>query len=287
MTLLNKKFIPFYITTLFIVLTAILIVRFTSGYEIKIEEPTTIQEQTPIYINGNIPYYPDIPASSYMKEHFALIDGRIAYTDNSVSYTTGIDVSSFQGDIDWNAVAEDGIDFAIIRAGLRGYGTSGNIYEDEKARENLKNAAAAGIQTGVYFYSQAITPEEAIEEAEFVLDIIKEYSIEAPVVFDWENEPDVAMRTDNLDSYTLNLCAIAFCEKIKEAGYMPAIYFNLTDAYTRYDLDKIKDYVFWYAQHEGEAPEFYYSYSIWQYTDNGKVNGIDGIVDLNICFNAG
>ena len=287
MILLNKKFIPFYITALFLIVTAIMIVRFTSEYEIKNQETTTIQEQTPIYINGNVPYYPDIQVSSYMKENFTVIDGRIAYTDNSVSYTTGIDVSSFQGDIDWEAVAADGIDFAIIRAGLRGYGTSGNIYEDEKARENLKNAAAAGIQTGVYFYSQAITVQEAIEEAEFILDIIKDYKIEAPVVFDWENEPGVSMRTDNLDSYTLNLCAVAFCEKIKEAGYTPAVYFNLTDAYSKYNLDKIKDYIFWYAQHEGEAPEFYYSYSIWQYSDNGKVDGIDGIVDLNICFNAG
>lgn len=287
MILLNKKFIPFYITAVFLIATSIMIVRFTSTHEVKNQETTTTQAQTPVYINGNVPYYPDIPVSSYMKENFTMIDGRIAYTDNSVSYTTGIDVSSFQGDIDWEAVAEDGIDFAIIRAGLRGYGASGNIYEDEKARENLRNAAAAGIQTGVYFYSQAITPEEAAEEAEFVLDIIKDFRIEAPVVFDWENEPDVAMRTDNLDSYTLNLCAIAFCEKIKEAGYTPAVYFNLTDAYTRYDLDKIKDCVFWYAQHEGAAPEFYYSYNIWQYSDNGEVNGIDGRVDLNICFNAG
>ena len=287
MYLLSKKFIPYYIIAAVIILSTTIAVAIAFRPQPQMQEPTTIAEQTTIFINGDVPYYADIPASSYIKERFATENGRMVYNDASVSYITGVDVSAFQGDIDWYAVKEDGIDFAIIRAGLRGYGSSGNIYEDDRVRENLKNAAAAGLQTGVYFYSQAITPEEALEEAEFVLDIIKDYKITAPVVFDWENEPDVAMRTDNLDSETLTQCAITFCERIKSAGYMPAVYFNLNDAYNRYNLSKIKDYIFWYAQHEGEVPNFYYSYAIWQYSDSGKVKGINGNVDLNICFNAG
>lgn len=289
MNLRDKSFIPYYISAAMIIISSIILVIVISVTNNKKEPETvvTTTEPTTVFMNGEVPYYPDIPASAYAVENFRYENGRIVYNDNTVGYTTGIDVSAFQGDIDWEAVAADGIDFAIIRVGLRGYGSSGNIYEDDNARKNLRNAAAAGLNVGVYFYSQAISTEEALEEAEFVLDIIKDYEISAPVVFDWENEPDIAMRTDNLDSYTLTQCAVTFCERIKQAGYMPAVYFNLTDAYVRYDLNKIKDYVFWYAQHEGESPKFYYAYSIWQYSDTGKVDGIKGNVDLNICFNMG
>lgn len=287
MNLRDKSFIPYYISAAMLIISSIILVIVISITNNVKEPETTTKEQTTLFMNGEVPYYPDIPASAYPNENFTAENGRIVYNDNTVGYTTGIDVSSFQGDIDWNAVANDGIDFAIIRVGLRGYGKSGNIYEDENARKNLKNAAAAGLNVGVYFYSQAISTEEALEEAEFVLDIIKDYKIDAPVVFDWENEPDIGMRTDNLDGNTLTECAVVFCERIKQEGYMPAVYFNLTDAYVRYDLDRIKDYVFWYAQHEGEAPKFYYTYSIWQYSDTGKVDGINGNVDLNICFNMG
>lgn len=287
MNLRDKSFIPYYISAAMLIISSIILVIVISVTG-NIKEPEiTTTEQTTLFMNGEVPYYPDIPASAYPDENFTMENGRIVYNDKTVGYTTGIDVSSFQGDIDWNAVADDGIDFAIIRVGLRGYGTSGNIYEDDNARRNLKNAAAAGLNVGVYFYSQAISTEEALEEAEFVLDIIKDYKIDAPVVFDWENEPGIGMRTDNLDGNTLTDCAVVFCERIKQACYIPAVYFNLTDAYVRYNLDKIKDYVFWYAQHKGEAPKFYYAYSIWQYSDSGEVDGIKGNVDLNICFNIG
>ena len=291
MNLKDKKYIPYYILAAVIILSAVLAVMIIDLITDDTEkDPVTIitePEETTMFLNGEVPYYPDIPASAYLHENFIMEDGRIKYSDNSVSYSTGIDVSAFQGDIDWDKVADDGIDFAIIRAGLRGYGSNGSIHEDDNVRKNLVGAAEAGLKVGVYFYSQAITVEEAIEEADFVLDIIKDYKIDAPVVFDWENDPGVGMRTDNLPGNVLTECAVAFCEKIKTAGYTPAVYFNLTDAYIRYDLDRISDYVFWYAQHEGVAPKFYYQYSIWQYSDSGRVDGIDGYVDLNICFNAG
>ncbi len=289
MNLRDKSFIPYYISAALLIISSIILVIVISvtSNNREMQTTTTTTEPTTIFMNGEVPYYPDIPASAYLNENFTTENGRIVYNDSTVGYSTGIDVSAFQSDIDWDAVAADGIDFAIIRVGLRGYGTSGNIFEDDNARRNMKNAAAAGLKVGVYFYSQAISTEEALEEAEFVLDIIKDYKIDAPVVFDWENEPGVGMRTDNLDGNILTDCAVVFCERIKQAGYIPAVYFNLTDAYVRYDLDRIKDYVFWYAQHEGEAPKFYYAYSIWQYSDSGKVDGIKGNVDLNICFNIG
>lgn len=287
MKLSDKKFAPYYLLAAVIILLAMITVTVITYVNKIEEETTTLPETTTLFMNGEVPFYENLPASSYGKDNFSIDDGRMVYNDKFVSYSTGIDVSAFQGDIDWEKVAADGISFAIIRAGFRGYGTAGSIHEDDNARKNIEGALDAGLDVGVYFYSQAITPEEAKEEAEFVLDIIKDYEIALPVVFDWENEPDVGMRTDNLDGTVLTQCAVTFCETVKLAGYLPAVYFNLTDAYVRYDLDKIKDYTFWYAQHEGEFPNFYYEYSIWQYSDSGKVDGIDGNVDLNICFNKG
>ena len=292
MKLSDKKYIPYYIVGTLIIILSISIV-FLLSYRIKENEqsPTTEiptqPEITTLFMNGEIPYYPNIAASAFVKEKFELIDGRIVYNDPDVFCSTGIDVSSFQGDIDWNAVAADGIDFAIIRVGLRGYGAKGSLHEDDHAIKNIRGASKAGLMVGVYFYSQAITVNEAIEEASLVLKIIEKQPVTGPVVFDWENEPDKNMRTDNLDSKTLTDCAVAFCEIIKNAGYTPAVYFNLTDAYVRYNLNEIKDYVFWFAQHEGTFPAFYYKYNIWQYSDSGKVNGIDGNVDLNIMFHSG
>ena len=287
----DKKFTPYYIAAIILLSLSIIAVLIATYYdndkeeEIPPVEIITYAEPSTLFMNGEVPYYPDIPASAFVKDKFESADGRIVYNDKTVSYSTGVDVSSFQGDIDWKAVADDGIDFAIIRVAFRGYGVSGSLYIDDKGETNIKGALRAGLEVGVYIYSQAITVEEAIEEAEFVLDIIDGYDITGPVVFDWENDPGVGMRTDNLDGKTLTDCAVMFCKTIKKAGYTPAVYFNLTDAYERYDLDKIKDYVLWFAQHEGTYPNFYYAYNIWQYSDSGKVDGIDGNVDLNIKFN--
>lgn len=284
MNLTDKKYIPYYITGAIIIILSLVIVFILSSFSEKDEPETTTLEITTEDRDG-VPYYPDIPASAFLPEYFTKEDGRIVYTDNSVKYYTGIDVSTFQGDIDWDDVSNDGIDFAIIRIGLRGYGSKGSMHEDDTGRKNIEEALDAGLKVGVYFFSQAINTEEAIAEADFVLDIIKDYDIDYPVVFDWENEPGVGMRTDNLSDAVLTDCAVAFCERVKAADYTPAVYFNLNFGYLRYDLSRIKDYVFWYAQHEGEQPDFYYNYSIWQYSDCGRVDGIDGDVDMNISFN--
>lgn len=287
MRLKDKKFIPYYIAAAVIVSLAVLIVIIIGirGRTNPAEAEITTHEPATLFMNGEVPYYADVAASAYRKESFSMSEeGRMVYADDAVSYSTGIDVSSHQGEIDWEAVKADGIDFAMIRIGFRGYGSSGNLCEDDRGRENIGNAAEAGLSVGVYFYSQATTPEEAAEEADFVLEILKDHDIGYPVVFDWENEPDVAMRTDGMTGDEITDCAVAFCEEIKKAGYIPAVYFNLTDAYVRYDLSRIKDYPFWYAQHEGEAPLFYYQYTIWQYSDTGSVDGINGNVDLNIAF---
>ena len=289
MNLRDKKYIPYYLAGIIIILMALIVIvigtsipKDNNDYSAEI---ITEPEVTTLFMNGLVPYYENIPASAFEPESFVYDDeGRMTYADSNVPYYTGIDVSSHQGDINWWKVADDGIDFVIIRAGYRGYGAEGKMGEDSMFRANARGALNAGLQIGVYFYSQAITVEEAIEEAEFVLDIIEGYDIQCPVVFDWETETGIGMRTDNLPGNIITDCAVAFCEKIKEAGYTPSVYFNLSDAYERYDLDRISDYVFWYAQYKGTSPNFYYNYSIWQYTNKGSVRGINGNVDINICF---
>lgn len=284
MSFFNRRYIPYYIVGGLIIILSLVIVIILTAFDAYRPEPETTTREITTEDRGDFPYYPDVPASAFNTEYFTTENGRVIYTDEAVKYYTGVDVSTFQGNIDWDAVADDGIDFAIIRVGLRGYGSKGSMHEDEKARRNIQGALDAGLKVGVYFFSQAINTEEAVQEAELVLDIIEDYDITYPVVFDWENDEGKGMRTDNLPDSVLTDCAVAFCERIKAEGYTPAVYFNLNFGYLRYDLSRIRDYVFWYAQYEGTAPEFYYNYSIWQYSDQGTVDGIDGDVDLNISF---
>lgn len=194
----------------------------------------------------------------------------------------GIDVSTFQKEIDWEQVKEAGIEYAMIRVGFRGYGTNGSLNEDVRARDNYKNATAAGVKVGVYFFSQAITVEEAKEEARFVLDIIKDWDLQMPVAFDWECLAD-DYRTINVDARTLTDCAIAFCEEIEGAGYDSMIYFNPEQSRYAMNLEELVDYGFWLAMYS-EYMTYEYKIDMWQYTKEGKVPGITGNVDINLYF---
>ena len=247
----------------------------------------TTQETTLEFItdaNGNrVPLYGDVESAQLDAVNFLRDDkNRVYYADPTVHTFTGVDVSVFQGDIDWKKVKADGIDFVMIRAGFRGYGANGTLNEDARFRENCKNALAAGLKVGVYFFSQAITQAEAVEEARFVLDIISEYNITYPVAYDWETiEYDSAARTKDMTTSQITACANAFCSVIENAGYETVIYFNRELGYFNYDLSKINNYHFWLAEYFS-TPSFYYDYKIWQYTDKGSVDGINGSVDLNI-----
>lgn len=194
----------------------------------------------------------------------------------------GIDVSSYQGEPDWQKVADYGVEFAMIRVGLRGYGT-GKLKEDPTARYNLAGAAEAGIAVGVYIFSQATNPEEAAEEAYFLLDIIKDYSITMPVVFDWEQVSADDARTANMDKETLTACTLEFCRIIEEAGYQPMVYFNRHQAAELLDLAQLTDYPFWLAAYN-DRMYFSSRFQMWQYTDSGRIPGIEGKVDLDMWF---
>lgn len=207
-------------------------------------------------------------------------DGRNFLTCSAGDYTVGIDVSRYQDEIDWQQVADYGVAFAMIRVGYRGYG-SGALAEDAYALDNLKGALDAGIQVGVYFFSQAISPEEAEEEARFVLEYIEGFEISMPVVFDWELPNVEEPRTQDVDARTLTDCALAFCRVIEEAGYTPMVYFNTLQSRNDLYIAELTDYPFWLALYTPRM-RFPYKVEMWQYTDSGSVPGIQGNVDLNI-----
>lgn len=197
----------------------------------------------------------------------------------------GIDVSYHQGTIDWNAVKRAGVQFAFIRVGYRGWGSAGNLRIDPKFVENIRGAQSAGIECGVYFYSQAITRQEAVEEAAFVLEAIKGYKLTYPVVFDTEQDANAGARTNlaNLsDADRTNFC-IDFCNTIKNAGYYPAIYASKSWMLDEMEPDRLSGYDFWLA-HYTQQTDYPRAYKVWQYSKQGRVSGISTDVDLNIGY---
>jgi len=212
-------------------------------------------------------------------------NGRVFYTGTEAKASYGIDVSAHQGEIDWQAVAADGAEFAMIRLGYRGY-TVGNVNEDAYFEANMEGALAAGLKVGVYFFSQAITVEEALEEARFTLKLLEPYrdKISFPVVYDWEDIGRTDARTYKLDRDVLDACALAFCGEIEGAGYQPMIYFYQYLGEERYHLDAIDQYPFWYCHYKTNYPNLERPFRMWQYTSSGKINGVEGEVDWNICF---
>lgn len=195
----------------------------------------------------------------------------------------GIDVSTFQGDINWKKVKNDGIDFAIIRLGFRGY-ESGKIVLDSKFEDNIEGSLKAGIDTGVYFFTEAINEKEAVEEAEFVIENLKEYKINMPVVIDVEesaNKEKTRTRDVTAEQRTKNV--IAFCEKIKSAGYDVMIYGNLKSFMVMMNFEELENYDKWFAYYRYPF-HFPYKIKMWQYTSSEKIDGIDGKTDANLMF---
>ena len=227
----------------------------------------------------------DVPVNTYDPEGFSKDEnGYITYTEDGVYVTRGVDVSVHQGTIDWQQVADAGFDFAMIRVGYRGYGTEGNMRGDTQFINNVQGALDAGLDVGIYYFSQAITVEEARQEAAYVIEQIAPYRITYPVVFDWERQNYAGSRTQTIpDTGLLCSMANAFCADIEAAGYEAMIYFYQNLAYNNLDLSQLLDYPFWLAQYT-DYPSFYYDFDMWQYTSSGKVPGISGNVDLNLRF---
>lgn len=244
------------------------------------EPPVQEPPKTITYSSYTVDVLEDVPVFAYDPQSFYLENGRMHSHDDRVKLVHGIDVSAHQGAIDWDKVRGDGIDFAILRAAYRGY-TAGSLNRDNTFDINIHGASRAGLDVGVYIFSQAISVEEAIEEADYLLEIIAPYEITGPVVFDWEVIGTKNARTYGLDTETLCAAANAFCKRIAQAGYTPMVYFNPYCGYVKYDLSEIMDYDFWFAQYKAQ-PDFYYDFQMWQYTSSGKVDGIQGNVDLDV-----
>ena len=225
-----------------------------------------------------------VPVNKLQADGFTADNTFKYYSENGQPASNeGVDVSSFSGSIDWAKVKESGVDFAMIRLGGRGYGDEGGLYADDKAAENLQGAKAAGIKVGAYFYSQATTNAEAEEEAEYAKQLLGDIQLDYPLAYDWEIVKDDNARTDKVTSTQATECAVAFCEKVKSYGYIPMVYSASREFYFKYDLSRLKDYELWLVQY-ADKPDFYYQFSMWQYSESGHIDGIDGSVDLNISF---
>jgi glycoside hydrolase family 25 len=264
----NNPVVKWGLITLAIVFTLALLQSCQGLFSLSFDNNLIIKNQVP-YEWENLSY------DAQGRAHY-IVDGKELTS-------TGVDVSSHQGYIDWEAVAADDIQFAMLRIGYRG-STEGGIRADELFETNLKGAQNAGLKVGVYFFSQAITVEEAREEANFVLQQLREAGItelELPVAFDLEPSPDYSGRADNLSPAETNAIARAFCTTIQEAGYRVIVYGNKVDL-NRFDLVSLNEPI-WLAQYVDE-PDVNFNFLIWQYTSTGQVDGITGSVDLNLDF---
>ena len=238
------------------------------------------QEAVPETTAETVPENPTIPpdVNPYGPYDFQYDRHNYLRLQNVKSYA-GVDVSAYQGDIDWERVKNSGIEFAIIRLGYRGY-ESGKLVEDEKAVKNLDGALAAGLKVGAYFFSQALTIQEVDQEMEFMLDILGDREMEMPVVLDWEI-PAATARTKNMDARTLTDIQLHFCANMEKKGYQPMVYFNWHQSENLYYLSELEAYPFWLALYQ-DRMTYPWKVEMWQYSASGRVPGIYGDVDLNV-----
>lgn len=194
----------------------------------------------------------------------------------------GVDVSKYQDYIDFVSLKSEGADYVMIRVGARGYST-GQITLDENFDDNMQRAKEAGLDVGVYFYSQAITEAEAVEEANFVLEHLQNYEITYPVAFWMEKISNDKARIDELSKNDKTTIARAFLNTVKDAGYIPMVYGTKEWLIKEVDLSKLTDYDVWLSQNS-DIPDYPYRFSMWQYSNTGDIAGISGYADMNITF---
>lgn len=208
---------------------------------------------------------------------------RIVYQDPAYSTRHGIDVSEFQGEIDWEAVREAGYSFVFVRVGYRGYGEKGVLCEDKTANQNLKGAKEAGLKVGAYFFSQALTEGEAREEADLSIQILDRagVTLDLPLMYDPELIRHDEGRANDISREQVALNTKAFRQRAKEAGIRTDIYSNLPWEDRLFDGEILNACRIWYADYE-KKPQTPYHFTWWQYSDTGQVPGIEGAVDLDL-----
>lgn len=226
---------------------------------------------------------PYLPKSEYDYTKLVCQSNLMKYYEDGrqVSYV-GADLSKYNDYVDFVKLKKAGVNFVMLRVGSRGYGT-GQLMLDDYYTENIKRATDAGLEVGLYFFSQAINKDEAIEEAKMVLDNIGEYAITYPIAFDMELISNDTARIDNLTREERTNIAKAFLETIEDAGYKPMLYGNKEWLIKKVDLSKLTDYDVWLSQ-PGDLPDYPYEFSMWQYTNSAAVDGVAGYTNLNISF---
>lgn len=242
-------------------------------------EPTT-EPSTTVPPTTEMPTEPTLPepeASPYTFTDFQY-DGRYL-TCLATESVLGLDVSAHQKQIDWQAVADAGFKFVMIRVGYRGYET-GLLQADEYAQINYAGAKAAGLKVGAYLFSQAISRKEAMEEARFALEQIRGWELDLPLVYDWERVK-AGTRTDGVDARTVTDCALGFCALVEAVGKESMVYFNPHHGKNYFYLHELEEYPFWLAYYTDKM-DYPYQFEMWQYTDQGTVPGIEGGADINI-----
>lgn len=257
--------------------------------EVKDELAKVIEEQSAINVT-NV-YVPErklsegkVAMNAYNTDNFRIDNGFMAYFDengNKISHL-GVDLSYHNGDINWQELKAAGCEFVILRIGYRGY-TEGGLIKDEKFDEYYEGAKSVGLNVGVYFFTQAISVEEAEAEADYVLEILDGRQLEYPVAYDTEDVNDDGARTnqEDISDELRSEMIIAFCEKIKSKGYYPIVYASESWMRRDMELEMLTGYEFWAPQYRSEN-DFLYDFTIWQYTEEGNIPGIKGEVDLDI-----
>ena len=280
--------------SIFLALLLLLALALT-GCGPKEPEPTPTPEPTPDPHEGEVQVLdglggfkwvkdaPNLAVFPFFYDNFTVTDQIPSYAGEGLTFRRGIDVSEHQQDIDWAQVAASGVEFAIIRCGYRTY-ELGTLKEDARFREYIEGALDAGLEVGVYFFSQAVSIVEAAEEAVFTLHLIEDYDVTLPVFFDWEFMGEgYNARTDGVDGETLTACCLEFAHLVRSAGYEPGMYSYLNLAYDTYDLDQLEDIILWMGD-PGTRPIFYFDHDFWQYSFTGSVPGIEVDVDLDAMY---
>ena len=259
------------------------------------QEPEADPHAGQVYINDGFNMvwmtpHEGIPASGLAQEDFRRdtnddgSDGvRVRYLGAEYATRWGVDVSNHQGTIDWAALKRQGIDFAYLRLGLRGYGEKGSLYPDRSFDSYYSGARAAGIDVGVYFFSQAATVQEAAQEALYALQLLDGRDLDLPVYYDWEPVQQEDSRTLHNNEFLLTSQARTFCALIEQGGYEAGVYMNRQQGYYRYDLPSMGNIALWIAD-PGDYPDFYYRFDVWQYDHGARLDGVNEIVDLNVEF---
>ncbi len=260
-----------------------------ANHNLSVEFMQRFTEEYYVYKKGSAYHFqaldPSIPRNSYDWSNLVRNEEtrEIRYVVDGENHgVKGIDISSYQGDINWEKVRADGVRFAFIRLGYRGYGT-GVMMTDQYFEKNYQEAREAGVQVGVYFYSQAVNMDEAKEEADYVLDVLDGRELDFPIAFDIEGAPNSSARTASLTPAATTNIVKAFCNRVEAKGYDTILYTYSRYLFVNMEPANLQGYKLWLAQYY-KVPYYPYRFQIWQYSSKGRVNGINGDVDLNVMF---